>query len=260
MLFGGFTTGTKCLGRILVRNLSLYSGRNRYLVKRVMPVSNPLVWIDCEMTGLNHHTDRIIEVCCIVTDGDLEIVQDNCYESVIHYDESVMDSMNEWCIEHHGASGLTKKVLESDKSREQVEQELLEFIKKYVPDPRVGLLAGNSVHMDRLFMLKEFPKVIDHLFYRLVDVSSIMEVCSRHNPALARLAPRKKQTHTAKSDILESIEQLRWYRTHYLKSAQETADFVKERTAEQSQEKRANSPDSTDATVEGPELKKSRKL
>lgn len=233
------------------------------------PVSSPLVWIDCEMTGLDHHTDRIIEVCCIVTDGNLEIVQDNCYESVIHYDATVMESMNEWCIEHHGASGLTKRVLESDKSREQVEQELLQFIKKYVPEPRVGLLAGNSVHMDRLFMLKEFPRVIDHLFYRLVDVSSIMEVCSRHNPVLARLAPRKKQTHTAKSDILESIEQLRWYRSHYLKSEQETADFVKERTAleqaavEPSQEKRANSTDETEATVDKPqepEVKKSRKL
>lgn len=222
---------------IQVRTLS--NRRNWYLrMDKPKSVSKPLVWVDCEMTGLDHQRDRIIEICCIVTDGDLNVVQDNCYESVVHCDRSVLDGMNEWCVEHHGASGLTKKVLESTKSREQVEQELLQFIKKYVPDPRVGLLAGNSVHMDRLFMLKEFPSVVEHLFYRLVDVSSIMEVCNRHNPGLARLAPRKDKNHTAKSDILESIEQLQWYRDHYLKSPLETAAFVrskKEQEQEQAQ-------------------------
>lgn len=233
-------------------------------------VTKPLVWVDCEMTGLDHTKDRIIEICCIITDGDLKVVEDNCYESVIHYDNTVMDSMNEWCIDHHGASGLTKKVLESDKTREQVEQELLDFIKKYVPKPRVGLLAGNSVHMDRLFMLREFPKVVEHLFYRLVDVSSIMEVCSRHNPSLARVAPRKQQSHTAKSDILESIEQLRWYRSHYLKSPQETAEFVQqqiahvqEQTPQESAQQKRSEADDNKATVDEPELpepKKSRKV
>lgn len=227
------------------------------------PVWKPLVWVDCEMTGLDHCNDRIIEICCIVTDGDLRVVEDNCYESVIHCDASVMDSMNQWCIEHHGASGLTKKVLESDKTREVVQEELLEFIKKYVPEPRVGLLAGNSIHMDRLFMLKEFPKVIDHLFYRLVDVSSLMEVCSRHNPGLARLAPRKKMSHTAKSDILESIDQLRWYRENYLKSESETADFVKQRLAEEESLPEKREAEDLESNLEEPDQsrpKKSRKL
>lgn len=212
-----------------------FKRRNRYLENRLMNGSQeeknalfkPLVWIDCEMTGLDHHKDKIIEICCIVTDGNLNVVQDNCYESVIHYGPDVMGSMNDWCIEHHGASGLTQKVLESVKTREQVEEELLQFVKRYIPDSRVGLLAGNSVHMDRLFMLKDFPKVVDHLFYRLIDVSSVMEICSRHNPKLARMVPRKEKNHTAKSDILESIEQLQWYRDHYLKSEQETSDFVR---------------------------------
>lgn len=191
----------------------------------------PLVWIDCEMTGLDHHKDRIIEICCIITDGNYNIVNDNCFESVIHYDSQIMNSMNDWCIEHHGSSGLTKRVLESDKSLEQVEQDLLNFIQKYIPTPNVGVLAGNSVHMDRLFMLKDFPKVINHLFYRIIDVSTIMEVSFRHNQDLANVAPRKEKAHTAKKDILESIEQLQWYTKHYLKDKQETRLFVQEQEA-----------------------------
>ncbi|SMN20053.1 similar to Saccharomyces cerevisiae YLR059C REX2 3'-5' RNA exonuclease [Maudiozyma saulgeensis] len=192
-------------------------------------ISKPIVWIDCEMTGLDHHNDHIIEICCVITDGNLNIVDkedNNCYESVIHCDKSIMDKMGEWCIEHHGESGLTEKVLKSKKTKEQVEDELLEYIKKYIPDENVGILAGNSIHMDRLFMLKEFPKVINHLFYRLIDVSTIMEVGRRFNPEIVNVFPKKETAHTAKKDILESIAQLEWYNEHYLKSPEETKDFV----------------------------------
>ncbi|AJV50634.1 RNA exonuclease [Saccharomyces cerevisiae RM11-1a] len=188
----------------------------------------PLVWIDCEMTGLDHVNDRIIEICCIITDGHLAPVKaadgqgDSHYESVIHYGPEVMNKMNEWCIEHHGNSGLTAKVLASEKTLAQVEDELLEYIQRYIPDKNVGVLAGNSVHMDRLFMVREFPKVIDHLFYRIVDVSSIMEVARRHNPALQARNPKKEAAHTAYSDIKESIAQLQWYMDNYLKPPQET--------------------------------------
>lgn len=195
-------------------------------------IYKPIVWIDCEMTGLDHINDHIIEICCIITDGHLNVVDEQAYESVVHYDKSVMDAMNEWCVDHHGSSGLTSKVLSSKKTREVVEQELLAYIKKYIPDPRRGILAGNSVHMDRIFMLREFPQVIDHLFYRIIDVSSIMEVSFRHNPELASVVPKKKGAHTAKADILESIEQLRWYRKHYLKGVKETKEFVEQRRAE----------------------------
>lgn len=210
------------------RNPYLMSSFNKKPETTNAELFKPLVWIDCEMTGLDHHKDRIIEICCIITDGDYKIVDDNCFESVIHCDSQVMNSMNDWCIEHHGSSGLTKKVLESDKTLEQVEQDLLKFIQKYIPTPNVGVLAGNSVHMDRLFMLKDFPKVINHLFYRLIDVSTIMEISFRHNQDLATVAPRKEKAHTAKSDILESIEQLQWYTKHYLKDRQETQSFVQE--------------------------------
>ncbi|CCD24305.1 Rex2p NDAI_0C06460 [Naumovozyma dairenensis CBS 421] len=236
--------------------ITKYTKKNHYLnntyykmTNEITPIEDtgahsrlfkPIVWIDCEMTGLDHTSDRIIEICCIITDGNLKIVDkegDNCYESVIHYDSKVMDNMNEWCIDQHGKSGLTAKVLESTKTREQVEEELLAYIKKFIPDPNVGIMAGNSIHMDRLFMLREFPKVIKHLFYRLIDVSTIMEVSRRHNNELAQIVPRKETAHTAKKDILESIAQLQWYQDHYLKNPNETKEFVAASIKEQEKEK-----------------------
>ena len=226
----------------------------------------PIVWIDCEMTGLDHRKDQIIEICCVITDGNLNILDkdpigNNCYESVIHCDKSIMDAMDEWCTEHHGASGLTEKVIKSNKTKEQVEMELLDYIKRFIPEKNVGVLAGNSIHMDRLFMLKDFPKVIDHLFYRLIDVSTIMEISKRHNPELASVIPRKEAAHTAKKDILESINQLKWYMEHYLKDPAETSQFVEKRRKELDLEKKISNKrkaDHTDNTNEEPETKKSK--
>ncbi|KAG0668220.1 RNA exonuclease [Maudiozyma exigua] len=212
-------------------------------------IVKPIVWIDCEMTGLDHNNDHIIEICCVITDGNLNIVdkeENNCYESVIHCDKSIMDKMNEWCIEHHGQSGLTEKVIKSTKTKEQVQDELLKYIKKFIPDENVGILAGNSIHMDRLFMLKDFPKVINHLFYRLIDVSTIMEVARRFNPEIVTVFPKKETAHTAKKDILESIAQLEWYNEHYLKSAQETEQYVEMRKREIKEQEAQNLLDSVE--------------
>ncbi|AGO11462.1 AaceriACR217Cp [[Ashbya] aceris (nom. inval.)] len=176
----------------------------------------PIVWIDCEMTGLDHTSDHIIEVCCLVTDGHLNVVDEAGYESVVHASAAALAAMDAWCTEHHGASGLSARVLASDKSAAQVEAELLAYIRRLVPRPGRAVLAGNSVHMDRLFMLRDFPAVVAHLSHRIIDVSSFAEVCARHNPALHAATPRKRAAHTARADILESIAQLRWYRTHYL--------------------------------------------
>ncbi|SCV02209.1 LAMI_0G16886g1_1 [Lachancea mirantina] len=210
----------------------------------------PIVWIDCEMTGLDHVNDHIIEICCIITDGNLNIIDEEGYESVVHYGADVMDKMDEWCTDHHGSSGLTDKVLASLKTRKQVEAELLDYIKKYIPDERKGILAGNSVHMDRLFMLREFPKVTQHLFYRIIDVSTIMEVCFRHNAPLASVFPKKKAAHTAKSDILESIAQLRWYQNNYLKDSDETQAFVEKRDKELEAERAADAATAAASTAE----------
>ena len=180
----------------------------------------PIVWIDCEMTGLDHHNDIIIEICCLVTDKNLNLIDEEGYESVIHASKETMDAMNEWCVLHHAQSGLTEKVIKSTKTREQVEQELLAYLDKYM-NRGVGILAGNSVHMDRLFMLKDMPRVVDHLTYRIIDVSSVMEIAKRFNPTVANGRPKKKGAHTAREDILESIQDLVYYRGVYLKSPEE---------------------------------------
>lgn len=197
--------------------------------KKNQPVKEPLVWVDCEMTGLDINNDKIIEICCLITDGDLNVVDEDGYESTIYYDSTVMDNMNEWCIEQHGKTGLTEKVLSNpQQTLDKVRSELLTYIKQYIPDNRVGVMAGNSIHMDKFFMYREFPEVIDHLHYRLLDVSAIMEMGFRHNRDLMKVAPPKAGNHTARSDILDSINQLKWYREHYLKSPAETRTFVLE--------------------------------
>lgn len=176
------------------------------------------------MTGLDVFNDHIIEICCIITDGDLKIVDQIGYESVIHQPKEIMDNMNDWCIKHHKQSGLTEKVLTASPTKKNlatVEQELLNYIKTYVPLERNAVLGGNTVHMDKFFMTKEFPKVVEHLHYRVIDVSTISEFCWRHNPKLARLQPRKKNDHTARADILESIAQLSWFKQNYFKSEDE---------------------------------------
>ncbi|CCE85287.1 Piso0_004872 [Millerozyma farinosa CBS 7064] len=198
----------------------------RKILKEKTPIWKPVVWIDCEMTGLNVLEDHIIEICCIITDGNFNIIDPEGFEATVYYPKETLDTMNQWCVNQHGKSGLTAKILDNPSSTLQiVETNLLEYIKKYV-EPNKAVLAGNSVYMDKIFMMREFPKVVDYLHYRLIDVSSIMEVGHRHNPELMKVFPRKKGNHTAKSDILESIGQLKWYIKHYLKNEEETRGLI----------------------------------
>ncbi|CAN3376733.1 hypothetical protein DIURU_001517 [Diutina rugosa] len=206
--------------------------------KRTKPVGHPIVWIDCEMTGLDVYNDHIIEICCLITDGNLDLLDEKGYESTVYYPKSVLDSMNEWCVKQHGQSGLTQKILDHpDQTLEKVNSELLEYVKTYVPEPRTAVMAGNSIHMDKFFMMREFKPVVDHLHYRLIDVSSISEFGKRHNPELMKCTPRKRTLHTARSDIIESINQLKWYRENYLKSADETKEVVAQFEDEQKKER-----------------------
>ncbi|CAH2355389.1 oligoribonuclease, mitochondrial [[Candida] railenensis] len=178
-------------------------------------VWKPLVWVDCEMTGLNVYEDNIIEICCLITDGNLNLIDDEGYESTIYVPKEKLDAMDEWCLEHHGSSGLIDKVLANkEKTIEVVQEELLQYLTKFM-DPKKGILAGNTVHMDRFFMNREMPKVVEFLHYRIIDVSSVMEIGFRHNPNLMKKFPKKKGAHTARSDILESLNQLKWYRDNY---------------------------------------------
>ncbi|PNH00755.1 putative oligoribonuclease [Tetrabaena socialis] len=129
----------------------------------------------------------------------------------IHHDEEVLANMNAWCIEHHGKSGLTQRVRESTTSLAEAEDQLLAFLVEHTAE-NAAQLAGNSIHVDRMFLYRYMPRVVAHLSYRIVDVSSIKEVARRWFPQTYRKAPRKELKHTAESDIRESISELKFYR------------------------------------------------
>ncbi|KAK0656015.1 ribonuclease H-like domain-containing protein [Cercophora newfieldiana] len=173
-----------------------------------------LVWIDCEMTGLDPDSDAIIEIFCLITNDQLELVDEAGWGAVVHQPKDRMDLMDEWCTRTHGNSGLTAAVIASKVTPEQAADELLAYIRSHVPTKRAALLAGNSVHADRAFLRKgPYNKVLDHLHYRILDVSSIKEAARRWCPDAASRAPAKKGLHTAREDILESIEEAWYYRS-----------------------------------------------
>ncbi|THU78921.1 ribonuclease H-like protein [Dendrothele bispora CBS 962.96] len=185
-------------------------------VKPLTSSSGPLVWIDCEMTGLNPEKDKILEIAVLITDGDLNIV-DEGIEYIVKTEKTLLDGMDSWCTKQHGESGLTKACLESPYTRDYVSQAVFAYIKKWVPEQRTACLAGNSVHADRSFLVKEMPEVIDWLHYRIestawVDVSSIKECVRRWYPAPSQRAPKHDSDHRALSDIRGSIGELKWYR------------------------------------------------
>ncbi|KAK9460117.1 ribonuclease H-like domain-containing protein [Lipomyces oligophaga] len=182
------------------------------MAKRGNSNYGPLVWIDCEMTGLDLKRDLVIEIACFVTDSNLKLVDQDGFERVVSCPKEILDCMNEWCVEHHGQSGLTDKVLASTATLAQVEEELIEYLRvKCGVDEGKGVLTGNSVHMDKEFLRKDMPKLIDYLHYRIVDVSTIKELAKRRDFHIYANAPKKQYNHTAKSDILESIEELQYY-------------------------------------------------
>lgn len=180
------------------------------------------VWIDLEMTGLNLHKgkiglniDKIIEIACILTDVNLErkIIGPNI---VIHASDELLLTMDEWCTNHHGASGLTEKVKLSKIDVKDAEEQVLKFIKEHISTPKFGILSGNSVHVDRQFLCEEMPNLIDHLHYRIVDVSSFKEVVANWYPN-HKYRFKKKEAHRALDDIEESIEELKFYKSKIFK-------------------------------------------
>lgn len=133
-----------------------------------------------------------------------------------------MDSMNAWCVEHHGASGLTKAVLESNMTLQGAEDQVLSLVKRHVPKQRHAVLAGNSIHVDRQFLCKYMPRLVEHLHYRIVDVSTLKELASRWFPKQFDARPEKKLSHRALSDIEESIAELKYYRDSIFITTEQT--------------------------------------
>lgn len=166
-----------------------------------------------QMTGLDFDKDEIIEIYCLITNGDLALADTEGWGTVVHQPQARMDQMNEWCARTHGQTGLTAAVVASDVTPEQAADGLLAYIKKHVPEAGTGILAGNSVHADRAFLNREpYRKVLDHLHYRILDVSSLKEATRRWSPRALETMPVKKMLHKAKDDILESIEEARFYK------------------------------------------------
>ncbi|KAF2843120.1 ribonuclease H-like protein [Patellaria atrata CBS 101060] len=174
----------------------------------------PLVWIDCEMTGLDIENDTILQIACFVTDSQLNLLDEEGFEIVIHHDEEVLTKMGEWCREHHSASGLTAAAISSTITAEQAANNLFEYIKRFVPEKRKALLAGNSVHADQTFLRKQpYTPIIQHLHHRILDVSAIKEAARRwaSEDILAK-TPQKQGLHEARADIIESIREAKYYR------------------------------------------------
>jgi oligoribonuclease len=179
--------------------------------ENVTGVSDLLVWMDLEMTGLDPDRERIIEVAIIVTGGDLTIVAEGP-DVVIHQPDDILAAMDEWNTTHHGQSGLTERVRASTVTEATAEQEIVSFLDAHVPTTSRPVLAGNSIHQDRRFIRRYLPALDARLHYRMVDVSTIKELAKRWYPGIMDLRPAKKETHRALDDVRESIDELRFYR------------------------------------------------
>ena len=172
-----------------------------------------LVWLDCEMTGLDPERDRIIEIAVVVTGANLEPRIEGPVIAV-HQTDAQLDLMDAWNKGTHGKSGLTDKVRASTISEAEAEQQILEFVMKYVPKQSTPM-CGNSIGQDRRFLVKYMPKLEAWFHYRNLDVSTLKELAKRWKPGILG-GFKKAQAHTAMADIHESIEELAYYREHFL--------------------------------------------
>lgn len=170
-----------------------------------------LVWADCEMTGLDLRRDALIEIAVLVTDSELRILDDGV-DIVITAPDELLDGMQPVVREMHANSGLTEAVRASTTTVAEAEQMVLDHLRKHVPDARTVPLCGNSIATDRAFLARDMPELDAFLHYRMVDVSSIKELCRRWYPRVYFSQPQKGLAHRALADVKESIRELRYYR------------------------------------------------
>ncbi len=170
------------------------------------------MWIDCEMTGLDLGSDLLVEVAALVTDSDLNVLGEGV-DVVIGATPEQMSRMPDVVRDMHAASGLTPLVRQSTVSIAEAEAQVLDYVREHVPDARTAPLCGNSIATDRTFLVKHMPTLDAWLHYRMIDVSSIKELARRWYPKAYYHAPQKAGGHRALADILESVEELRYYRS-----------------------------------------------
>lgn len=171
-----------------------------------------LVWIDCEMTGLELNRDALIEIAVLITDADLNVVGEGL-DIVIGCADDVLDTMVPFVKQMHETSGLTEQVRRSTVTLGQAEDQVLSYIKQYIPEERSAPLCGNSIATDRGFIARDMPNLDAHLHYRMIDVSSIKELARRWYPRVYFGQPAKGLAHRALADIHESVQELRYYRS-----------------------------------------------
>jgi oligoribonuclease len=180
-------------------------------------MANPndnLIWLDMEMTGLLPDTDRIIELAVVVTDADLNVIAESPV-IVVHQSDEVLDGMDAWNKGTHGRSGLIEKVKASTTNEEQATAQMLEFLKQHVPEGK-SPMCGNSICQDRRFMARYMPELEKYFHYRNLDVSTFKELARRWKPTIYS-GFKKASKHEALADIYESIDELKYYREHFIK-------------------------------------------
>ncbi|MBA3419958.1 MAG: oligoribonuclease [Geodermatophilaceae bacterium] len=174
-------------------------------------MTDKLVWIDCEMTGLDLRQDKIIEIAALVTDSELNVLGEGV-DIVIQAADSDLDGMIDVVAAMHRESGLTEEVRRSTVTLVEAEEQVLSYIRSHVPDRRAAPLCGNSIATDRGFIARDMADLDDFLHYRMVDVSSIKELSRRWYPRVYFAQPAKGLAHRALADVRESIQELRYYR------------------------------------------------
>ncbi|WP_137875274.1 oligoribonuclease [Rhodococcus sp. Q] len=174
-------------------------------------MQDKLVWIDCEMTGLRLGSDKLIEVAALVTDSELNILGEGV-DIVIHADDAALADMPDVVQEMHAKSGLTEEVRASTVTMEEAQRLVLDYIREHIPTPGTAPLCGNSIATDRGFLARDMPELDEYLHYRMIDVSSIKELCRRWYPRIYFGQPEKGLAHRALADIKESIRELQYYR------------------------------------------------
>lgn len=173
-------------------------------------LTDRIVWIDCEMTGLSLEADALVEVAALVTDFELNVLGDGV-DVVIRPTDAALAQMGDFVRQMHTASGLLDE-LAGGVTMDEAQQRVLDYVREWVPEPRKAPLGGNTVGTDRGFLARDMPQLEQHLHYRIIDVSSIKELSRRWYPRAYFAAPEKSGGHRALADIRESIAELRYYR------------------------------------------------
>uniref|UniRef100_A0A1B6JX37 Probable oligoribonuclease n=1 Tax=Homalodisca liturata TaxID=320908 RepID=A0A1B6JX37_9HEMI len=209
-----------------LRNMSLNNHPVPSVNGECTKTENNIVWVDMEMTGLDPEKDHVLEVACLVTDQDLNIVAEGP-NLIIHQPPDILANMNEWSLKFHKESGLTDLSRNSNITLKEAEDALLEFVRTWTPY-QLCPLGGNTVYMDRLFLRKYMPEFEQHMHYRLIDVSTVKELCRRWYPETYNEQPNKKSIskHRALDDIRNSIKELKFYRNKIFCNSESKKDLV----------------------------------